>query len=230
MKTTTNPSFLAPPDVKTGTCLGITQVNTEAGRYYLTPEGNRYPSATTVVGILNEKHIAKWIASVGAEKAEEVKRKAGEHGTRWHDLMETTIKKGIQNVPWTKEFGTIYPLITKAVYPNISNVRAVECQMYSDKLRMAGTVDLIADYKGKLSIIDWKTTRHEKMADEAISYWCQTASYAYMAYERYGWKPEQLVLVFNENDRDYYVYTQEVSRWVPRVYKLRKQYEKRYGI
>lgn len=224
------PCYLADDSVLTGSehCR-ITQVNTETGRYYLTPEGNKYPSATTVVGILNQKHIDAWIARVGEEEAEKIKAEAGEHGTRWHELMESTLFHGAHTLPWTHEFGRIYPKIVSGVFPHISNVRAVECQMYSDKLRMAGTVDLIAEYDGVLSIIDWKTTRREKEETKAASYWCQTASYAVMAWERFKIAPKQLVLVFNEGDNDFYVYKQDVNRWIPRVAKVRKLFEQLRG-
>ena len=223
-------SFLAPESVLTGSeVCGITQVNAETGRYYLTPKGQKYPSATTVVGILNQKHIDAWVARVGEAEAEKVKTEAGEHGTRWHELMEQTLFEGKQTMPWTHEFGRIYPKIVSGVFPHISNVRAVECQMYSDKLRMAGTVDLIADYDGTLSIIDWKTTRREKEHNSVASYWCQTASYAVMAWERFGICPKQLVLVFNEGDNDFYVYKDSVERWVPRVAKVRKIFERLKG-
>ena len=224
------PPYLANDSVLTGSehCQ-ITQVNDPSGRYYLTPEGNKYPSATTVVGILNQKHIDAWIERVGVEEAEKIKKEAGEHGTRWHELMETTLFEGTQTLSWTHEFGRIYPKIVSGVFPHITNVRAIECQMYSDRLRMAGTVDLIAEYDGVLSIIDWKTTRREKEQNSAASYWCQTASYAVMAWERFNIIPTQLVLVFNEGDSEFYVYKQDVKRWIPRVAKVRKIFEQRFG-
>lgn len=207
----------------------IVQVNDPSGRYYLTPEGNKYPSATNVVGLLNQKHIDEWIARVGEEEAEKIRTEAGEHGTRWHELMEKTMFEGSQTLPWTHEFGRVYPKIVGGVLPHIDNIRAIECQMYSDRLRMAGTVDLIADYDGVLSIIDWKTTKREKEQTSIHSYWCQTASYAVMAWERFNLCPKQLVLVFNEYDNDFCVYRADVRRWIPRVAKLRAIYESKFG-
>ena len=39
------------------------------GRTYVTPDGTRYPSITTVLSILSEEAIAKWRARVGEEEA-----------------------------------------------------------------------------------------------------------------------------------------------------------------
>ena len=44
----------------------------------------------------------------------------------------------------------------------IDNIRALEATMYSDHLRLAGQADCIAEYDGRLSIIDFKTSKKKK--------------------------------------------------------------------
>lgn len=207
----------------------IEQINTDKGRFYLTPQGKKYPSATTVVGLLNQKYIAQWVQKVGVEQAEKIKKKAGEHGTRWHDLMENTLLNGIQKIPIVHEFAMVYPLVVRNILPKISNIRAVELRMWSDSLELAGTVDLIADWKGVPAIIDWKTTSHLKTEKDIIGYWCQTASYSIMAKERFGFQAEKLVLVFNENDSVVYVHEQPLEPWCRTMIALRKKFKELKG-
>lgn len=208
----------------------IIQHNSETeGRHYTTPTGGYYPSVTSIVGILNEKHIKEWVARVGEEKANEIKKIAGEHGSRWHELMEKTLYEGVQKIPFGKEFFAVYPQIINNVFPRIGEVKAIELRMWSDETECAGTVDLIAEFDGKLSIIDWKTSKHEKQSHEIKSYWCQTAAYAIMAEERYGLKIEQLVIVVNQADTESYVYTQPVEYWKRQFRNLRQFYKKIRG-
>ena len=57
-------------------------------RYYVTPSGNRYPSVTSVTGILNKVWIQKWRKAVGEKKANKISRQAASRGTRYHQLQE----------------------------------------------------------------------------------------------------------------------------------------------
>ena len=45
-------------------------------RYYTTPEGDRLPSVTTVIGAKGKKAILEWRKRVGAEEANRISRQA----------------------------------------------------------------------------------------------------------------------------------------------------------
>lgn len=210
---------------------GIKQVTTDCGRYYVTPSGMEYPSVTTVVSIINAKKIAEWEKSVGKEKADSIKKEAGEHGTRWHSLMEDTVLGKKHVIPFGAEFFKVYPKILNEVLPLITDVVFAERRMYSDTLEVAGTVDLVAKYDHKMSVIDWKTTRNFKDAQDCLSYWCQLASYSVMLKERYGIEVEQLVLVFNDDDSNIYVLkTDKIDTWVNNFKKVRQKYKDINGV
>ena len=208
----------------------IIQINSPSGRVYKTPEGNIYPSVTRVVGILNEKHIREWRERVGEEEANRVSAWASGHGTRFHTLMEDTLTKGKQTIPFGKEFFVVYPKLCREVVPNIGKIHGIELPMYSDTLKVAGTCDLLAEYKGELAVIDWKTSRHKKSIKDVTSYWCQTASYAVMAKERLGLDVKRLVLVINEGDRDVEVFECRPEQWIERFKKVREVFFKKYGM
>jgi ATP-dependent exoDNAse (exonuclease V) beta subunit len=44
----------------------------------------------------------------------------------------------------------------------MNNVYAQEVPLYSDQLKVAGRVDLIAEWGGQLAIVDFKTSRKPK--------------------------------------------------------------------
>jgi len=58
------------------------------GRTYLTPSGNKYPSITSVLGILSENDIREWRQRVGKKEADRVSRVAASRGTSVHTLVE----------------------------------------------------------------------------------------------------------------------------------------------
>ena len=69
----------------------LQQVNENGTRYYVTPEGNKYPSITTVLSAYNIGHIMEWRKRVGEEQANKISRQASGRGTRIHTLCEKYI-------------------------------------------------------------------------------------------------------------------------------------------
>ncbi|MFQ5496525.1 MAG: PD-(D/E)XK nuclease family protein, partial [Nitrosopumilus sp.] len=74
-------------------------------------------------------------------------------------------------------------------------ITSIEQRMYSDKLKVAGTSDLIAEYNGELSIIDYKTKRKPQIDDFMCEYYLQTTCYAQMFQEVTGKKIDQVVIL-----------------------------------
>ena len=79
-------------------------------------------------------------------------------------------------------------------------IRSQECGLYSDKYKVAGRTDLIAEYKGELSIVDFKTSTNERKDSYNENYYIQTSAYAEMFEELTGKPINQIViLVVTEN-------------------------------
>lgn len=200
-------------------------------RVYEMSNGEYYPSATSVTGLVHEKELAKWRKWVGDKKADEVCRVASEHGTRFHELMERKLNGEEIKLSPFHEFYNVYKALDKQIYPNISNVKFVEKQLFSTSLRCAGTVDLLADWQGDTAIIDWKTTKREKTLSDVSNYFAQLSAYAYMIRENYGIVAKKMVLVFNEADSTVYTLQQtDIQKWVNFFMKYRKIFFERYGI
>lgn len=208
----------------------IIQLNLPTGRVYETPSGNRYPSVTRIVDVINRKSIQEWETRVGKEEADKIRNAATTNGTNFHLLMENTLKFGVQKLKFGEPNFAVYPKLCKFVVPKISNIRGVELPLYSDEIECAGTCDLIADWEGHTSIIDWKTSRHEKHPEKVISYWLQTAAYAIMMRERYEIEIEKLVLVINVDGREIQVFEQSPQHWMKSFRNLRIAYKKKFGI
>jgi genome maintenance exonuclease 1 len=82
----------------------------------------------------------------------------------------------------------------------IDNIYAQEAGLYSDKYKVAGRVDCIAEYKGVPSIIDFKTSTKERIDKYNESYYIQGSAYAEMYKERTGVDISQVVILVVTED------------------------------
>jgi predicted RecB family nuclease len=89
----------------------------------------------------------------------------------------------------------IFDQIKKVLDSNVDNVIASESTLISHKLKVAGTTDLIAEYDGKLSIIDYKTASKRKRKEWIENYFLQSAMYSYMLWEMTGIMAKQIVII-----------------------------------
>ena len=67
----------------------LTQLNEDGVRHYVTPEGNKYPSITTVLSEYSRQGIMEWRKRVGNEEANRVSGKASTRGTKLHKACES---------------------------------------------------------------------------------------------------------------------------------------------
>ena len=147
--------------------------NVNGKRLYETPDGDYYPSVTTVTSQMNAKAISEWRARVGETVAKKVTAQASARGTSVHKLCEDYIlgDLDLDNVmPNNKE---MFLSIKQHLDEHVTVVRSVEGFLYSNFLRTAGQVDLIAEYDGKLSVIDFKTSKKKKREDWIENYFVQ---------------------------------------------------------
>jgi genome maintenance exonuclease 1 len=171
-------------------------------RFYDTPTGF-YPSITTVLGVRKEKQqgLAKWRERVGNDVANHIMRTAAGRGTAVHHMCEDFLnnKEVLQEeqkfLPWCL-FSQLKPILTKS----INNIFAQECGLWSEKYRLAGRVDCIAEWNGVPSIIDFKTSRSERKDDYNFEYYMQASAYAEMFEERTGIEINQIVILVVTED------------------------------
>lgn len=173
-------------------------------RYYLTPAGNRYTSVTTFTGLDEdkEKSLLAWRESIGEDKANAISKRASTRGTNLHNTLERyTLNEQITWAEISKDLlNKQLFLQIKKMLDDVDNIRVVEGMMYSDKLCLAGTADLVADYKKKLSVCDYKGSNRIKKEEHIDGYFIQGACYAIMYHELYDEMPEQVVIFMGVED------------------------------
>ena len=210
----------------------LEQINSDTGRTYKTPSGVIYPSITTVVGDESKEAILSWRKRVGDEEANRVSKKATSRGTRIHSMCESYV----DNIPLIKKDYSYQDLemfnqIKKVLDEHVDNVHMQEERLYSDYLELAGTVDLIAEYDGKLSVIDFKTSTKLKEVDYIKGYLMQASAYAIMYEERTGTPINQTVIIIGVDDEMHpQVFIQKRDDYIPQLLETRKRYKEKYGI
>lgn len=208
----------------------VEQINTDSGRYYKTPTGALYPSVTSVVGLMNQKSIMEWRKRVGDEAANKIAAKAASRGTRIHQLCEDYLNNDDIDI---NKYSFEDRLNFKELVPylhNIDNIHLQETRLYSDYLEMAGTVDCVAEWNGKLAIIDFKTSRKLKEKSYIQNYFCQASAYAIMYEERYGIPVNRIVILISVDDEMPQVFEERRDNFVKDLLDIRKQYKEKYGI
>lgn len=205
----------------------LVRIDSEGGRVYETPTGTKYPSVTSVIGILGKAAIHEWRARVGEEEANRVSSRAAKRGTSIHSLCEDYLlnKEVKPNIFDLEVFNSIKPRLDK-----ISEVHCLETQLFSHHLRVAGTVDCIARYAGKMSVIDFKTSKRLKTRDEIHTYFMQTAAYAVMFEELTGIPVSQLVIIMAVDDyKEPLVFIEKRDDWISEFINVREDYSKLYN-
>ena len=200
----------------------ISDTTTSAGRTYHTPSGD-LPSVTTVLSILSRDDIAAWRERVGFEKADEVLRRAGVRGTRFHNLCETYLKNeaiSYSNPLEQEMFGTIRPILDS----NITEIYGLELPLYSEYLGIAGRCDCFAMWQGRVAIIDFKTSLRTKTKDKILSYFLQATAYCIMIEERTGIPVDRFAIVIGVDCEDAQVFTGKRDDYIKPLINCIKEY------
>ena len=209
----------------------LDSVQEDGKRFYLTPSDKKYPSMTTVLQLMTAQGIAKWRARVGDEVANKVSAQASRRGTLMHKLCEDYVNNeevdteslmplDLQNFNALKEqmdkhFGKVY---------------GQEIALYSDFLEMAGRVDCIAEYKGKLSIIDYKTSKKVKKRSNIKNYFMQAAGYAVMFEEIFKKPINNLVILMSVDHEGVVEFVEKRDDHIHDLIELRKKYKEKNNI
>ena len=172
-------------------------------RYY-NVEDRPMVSITSVTSYYNREIFKRWRAKVGDEEANRITKRATSRGTATHELIEHFLLN--EEVKYDKPGPKILFQQAKKELQNINNIYALEKSLYSNELGVAGTVDCIAEYKGELAIIDFKTAEKPKPRDWIENYFVQAAAYACMFYELTDIPVKKLVILMTCANGEVQVY------------------------
>ena len=208
----------------------LKSVTTDSGRRYSTPDGKVYPSITTVLSHSTDKtHIFEWRKRIGAEAANKITAKSSSRGTKLHTVCENYVLNELNDMkirmmmPDIKDFFMqLKPLMDE----NIGKVYGTEQALYSHRLRLAGRTDCIAEWNGKLSIIDYKNSIREKSESGILNYFIQGTGYAEMFEDRTGMPVEQVVVLIANEEGKPQVFVKEKATYLPKLHEYIDNYWK----
>jgi len=190
-------------------------------------KGQNYPSITSVLSIRKKEGLEKWRESIGESVANWEMGRAARRGKATHTLVEQYLKNETPSIRDVLPLG-LFKLM-RPYLDQIDNIHCLETVMFSDKLTVAGQVDCIAEYNGKLSVIDFKTANKERQEDWVENYFLQTTGYSMMYEEIFDKKIEQLVILIAAEDgtmtsfvKDRKEYEQSLIESIDSFYKYYK--------
>ena len=169
------------------------QITLPDSRYYRR-NGEYYPSVTYVLQAYPKgKHFEDWLKKVGYS-ADWIVKKASEEGTQVHELIEEYFEGKEMN--FLNDYGNpkMNPEIWRMFLRFVDfwetykpTLVETETHLFSDELKVAGTVDLICEIEGELWVIDFKTSNHLQ-----TTYDLQGAVYAKCYEECFGKKVDRV--------------------------------------
>ena len=197
----------------------------EGKRYYKVPSETGYclyRSVTTIIAEKSDKSwYPKWVDRVGQEEADRITNIAARRGNSIHEMAEAYLKNKDY---WYNQatinivgFSSIVPLLNK----NLGKIYGLELPLYSHRLKTAGRTDLVCEWNGTNSIVDFKTSRREKLKEQITNYFIQSTCYAMMVEERYGLIIPQICVIILENAAiEPKVFIEKTDDWKSKVEEI----------
>lgn len=189
----------------------------------MTPDGNKYPSVTTVLSAMEDKTwLAEWKARVGEDEARRITTTATTRGSSMHSLIESHFRG--EAVDREAKGYSLYKKLR--VYLQEIDPLGLEIPLWSDRLRIAGRTDCIGFYKGELSIIDYKTAKREKLATQITSYFHQSTIYSMMLLERLDIAAKKIVILIGVDDGFPQEFRRDAKTHIPEVLSIIRNYHR----
>ena len=180
---------------------------------------------------MNEQAIEAWRKKVGLSEAARNGTIAARRGTRFHQLCEDYLNNhDVDSKLYDFNDALNFKILKPLLDDYIDNIHLQEVRLHSDYLQMAGTVDCVAEWKGKLAIIDFKTAKKAKDKSWITNYFCQAASYAIMYEERFKIPIPRIVILISVDDDEPQIFEEKRDNFVGKLLDVRQQYRDRHGI
>lgn len=206
----------------------LSRVEEDGTRYYVTEDGRKYPSVTTVLGAMTDKSaLDQWRKRVGDAEADRVSSFASTRGTNVHSMCEDYV---LGNMVDTSRLTNLvaFKQLKSVIDRRVDNIRGIESMLVSHYLKVAGTCDLIADFDGELAIIDYKTSSKLKRKEWIEGYFLQASLYSYMLWEMTGLMAKKVaVLIAVDDNPEPQVFVEYPKNYAQKATELVKRYHSR---
>ena len=189
-------------------------------------DGKAYPSVTSVLGIKKKAELQGWREKIGEDVANWEMGRAARRGKATHLLVEEYLKGKTPSERGVLPLG-LFKLLRPYI-DQIDNIHLLETIMYSPKLTIAGQVDCVAEYNGKLSVIDFKTANKERQESWIDNYFLQTTAYAQMYEETFGKNIDQIVILLASEDGSVQNFVKEKKDYMTPLMKSVDEFYKYY--
>jgi genome maintenance exonuclease 1 len=212
----------------------INRIDTAEGRRYVTPDGEKLPSVTTILDATkteeSKKALQEWRKRVGPQKAQEITTEAAGRGTRMHKWLENYIKTGETGEPGTNPYSIqSHDMAQSIITHGLSKCNeywGTEIPLYFPKV-YAGTTDLVGVHDGVPAIMDHKQSNKLKKREWIDDYFIQLAAYATAHNEVYGTNIRKGVIFMCTQDniyQEFIIEGTEFDNWVNRWFSRIEQY------
>ena len=204
------------------TKIELTSEIIDGKRWYTIPGGTKVKSVTTILSEkLDKTGLIEWRNKVGEEEANKISTQAARRGTAIHGIAERYV---LNEENYTSgempvnidTFNKIRPILDQ----HVDNIIGVEFPLYSKLYKAAGRTDLIAEYNGITSIIDFKTSRKNKKEEWIESYFLQTTIYALMFEQLYKIPTPQIVIIIAVDHELPQIYVCKKEKYIDRVLEI----------
>lgn len=194
-------------------------------RYYVLPDGlTKLKSVTTVLGEkLDKTALLEWKKRIGEEEANRISKIATRRGNAIHSIAERYVlneERYYSSNEMPVNVDSFIP-IKAALDEHVDNILGVELPLWSKALGCAGRTDLVAQYDGITSIIDFKTSKKFKKEEWIESYFLQSTIYSMMFERLYSISVPQIVIIITVDDEMApQVFVKERANYVDRAIEI----------
>jgi ATP-dependent exoDNAse (exonuclease V) beta subunit len=213
----------------------ITELHVEtlpSGRTYHTPDGS-YPSLTTILGktSANQVWLQRWKEAVGEEEAARISKEATDRGTLVHEFAERHFNgENIQEELRSQnaDVRQMSSDLIKAVETGIEDIWGQEQVLWSNKLQYAGRTDMVGVWKGKPTIVDFKTSKKPKQSTQIKDYFVQCCGYAVAHNEMYGTGIKDIAVIITIDGKPPQIFEKSAVPFLAELKYRRSEYSKLY--
>ena len=202
----------------------LNTINENGKRLYVTPDGEKYPSVTTVLSDYKKDAIIQWRKRVGEQQANKISTQASRRGTKVHKLCEDYLN----NESTFKDYTPDNVEMFKSIQPTLNEIEIVYAQertLYSHHLKTAGRVDCVGKFRGKPHIIDFKTSNKPKKWEWIDNYFMQGSAYSVMGEEMTGVPIPYIAIIIAVADDSPQVFVENRDTWINKFIEVRQGYD-----
>jgi genome maintenance exonuclease 1 len=201
-------TYTPPPFIERFQYKNCQQINDPVTRkrVYQTPDGEKLPSVTTILGATKDQtHLIEWRKRVGEANAAQITKEAAGVGTAMHANLERFLigeQRQPGNNPVHVQANAMADVIIENGLSKVNEVWAMEQSLYFPGL-YSGTTDLVGVYDGEPAVMDHKQTNKPKKAEWVEDYYVQLVAYILAHNEVYGTNIRRGVIFMCSRDFQY---------------------------